>query len=265
MSPLPFSDDDKECVADSPRKKTYEQSGQYTLGDTLRSYEDTLHKESRRNSRAIRRLRQYDFAFVKRSNMTWSYAILADRRERKVHASVGKTEEMMIFVIARNGQTKSIFKRHWEKYILCPKDCKNSISDETDRIEKVIEEKNRLILKKNRIEDYDDSFIGIDTHRPSHDNVERPSADLNMFNEKCQKATSQVATSSLHSWGSEESGKCLYESPQPSASAAKLESNPISPEGRPQKISDSHLSNNAGMSRSEDYSFQSEESSVYWA
>jgi len=239
VSPLPFSDDDKECVADSPRKTTYEQSGQYTLGDTLRSYEDTLHNESQRNSRAIRRLKQYDFAFVKRSDMNWSYAILADRLERKVHASVGKTEEMMIFVIARNGQTKSIFKRHWEKYILCPKDCENSISDESDRIEKVIEQKNRLISKKNRIEDYDDSFIGIDTHRPSHDNVERPAVDLNMFNEKCQKATSQVATLSLHCWGSEGSEKWLYESPPPPASTTKLVSNPISPKGRPQKISNS--------------------------
>ncbi len=215
--------------------------------------------ESRRNSRAILRLKQYDFAFVKRSDMTWSYAILADKRKKNVLASSDKTEEVMLFVIARNGRTKSISRRHWEKYILCIKDCENSSSDDSYHME----DKSRLMPRNNITEDHDDSFIGIDTHRPSHDDVERPSSTV--FIEESQKSTSHPATKSLGSMGSVASGKRVFGSPPFSSSATRLRSNPLSSKGRHKNISKSPHSNHGRMWRSEDYSVRSKENSVYWA
>jgi negative regulator of sigma E activity len=60
-------------------------------------------------------LRNYDFAFIKRSNESWTYAILAHRHL----ANFDSSEEHMVFVMNKRGSTKIIKKKHWASYVRC--------------------------------------------------------------------------------------------------------------------------------------------------
>jgi len=51
-------------------------------------------------------LEMHDFAFVRRSNGSYSYAIIAER-----------SEECMVFVMNYSGATKIISKKHWGKLV----------------------------------------------------------------------------------------------------------------------------------------------------
>lgn len=47
-------------------------------------------------------LRRHDFAFVLRSDGRWTYAIIAERQEKKLR-----------FVVDKNGSTKSVYRKDW--------------------------------------------------------------------------------------------------------------------------------------------------------
>ena len=87
----------------------------YILGDTVRSpshmivedcSEAALHKASQ--------LKLHDFAFIKRSDGSWTYAILACRNTSEVN-----NEECMMFVMNETGSIKYIKKRKWASFIRC--------------------------------------------------------------------------------------------------------------------------------------------------
>jgi hypothetical protein len=72
----------------------------YRLGEPARSSSHMVSKVST--------LKNYDFAFIKRTDGLWTYAILAYR-----------TEESMMFVMNETGSTKIIKKRQWAEYVRC--------------------------------------------------------------------------------------------------------------------------------------------------
>jgi len=70
-------------------------------------------------------LKRHDFAFVKRSDGTYTYAILAfrssDINSKKATVVEEDSEEgddeKMVFVMNNNGSTKIIRKKYWSKLI----------------------------------------------------------------------------------------------------------------------------------------------------
>ena len=91
----------------------------YKLGDTLCSPSHaTSEPNSRRACRAVSSLRVHDFAFVKRSDGSFSYAILAYRSVRPTEKSNNKSmEECMTFVLSSTGSKKTIFRSKWGKQV----------------------------------------------------------------------------------------------------------------------------------------------------
>ncbi len=117
--------------------KHHQHNPKYELGDTVRSSKDFLREGSITN---VFKLRTHDFAFVKRSDGRYTYAILANRSYQSRDAMEKKTtllpesypndsvenevvdddmEEVMLFVINQTGSTKLIRKKHWAKCIRC--------------------------------------------------------------------------------------------------------------------------------------------------
>ena len=75
----------------------------YKLGDTLRSPDDMVAQPSREAQLiAVESLKPHDFAFVRRSDGSYSYGILAYSRE-----------ETLVFVLCEDGSTKSIKRKYW--------------------------------------------------------------------------------------------------------------------------------------------------------
>ena len=86
----------------------------YKLGECSRH---PSHMIIPQTTAGIDTLGRYDFAFVKRSNGTYSYAILAYRTnidQSDIHVAKG---ECMAFVIDDIGSTKMIRKKYWREYI----------------------------------------------------------------------------------------------------------------------------------------------------
>ena len=75
----------------------------YLIGEALRS---PSHMSPRSSSGAIASLNKHDFAFVKRSDGSFSYGIVARR-----------IDESLFFVISGVGHTKLVEKRHWRTCI----------------------------------------------------------------------------------------------------------------------------------------------------
>ena len=66
----------------------------------------------------VNTLSKHDFAWVKRSDGTYTYAILANRTTGQEGYAYGSTnEEVMVFVIDESGSTKNIRKKYWCEYI----------------------------------------------------------------------------------------------------------------------------------------------------
>jgi len=83
----------------------------YSIGDKLRS---PYHMGAR--SSDIDSLRQHDFAFVKRSDGSYTYAILVYRSSKPIRGT-DDVEEIMVFALSNDGTIKSIRKRYWNKCI----------------------------------------------------------------------------------------------------------------------------------------------------
>jgi hypothetical protein len=114
LPPLPFPQ--------SSAKKESQHKGlrqDYELGETLRHPSHTVVEPTDgRACRGVSSLDNYDFAFVKRSDGSFSYAILAYRSLEVVERGDEKSvEECMTFVMSGAGNTKKVRKRHWDKYV----------------------------------------------------------------------------------------------------------------------------------------------------
>lgn len=69
-----------------------------------------VEPSSDRATRAASSLREHDFAFVRRSEGSFSYAIVAYRSTADVG---GRDEKCLTFVLSRRGETKTVCERHW--------------------------------------------------------------------------------------------------------------------------------------------------------
>ena len=93
----------------------------YALGDTARVESHMIIETN--PERAIDSMCNHDFAWVKRSDGTYSYSILAYRsssggaNEADEHDEEGQAEECMTFVLNNLGHTKVISKSQWGKCI----------------------------------------------------------------------------------------------------------------------------------------------------
>ena len=85
----------------------------YILGDFVRS---PSHMIADPTSQDISSLQKHDFAFIKRSNGSYSYAILAFRSFMPIKDGT-RTEECMTFVMKENGSTKIIRERSWSEFV----------------------------------------------------------------------------------------------------------------------------------------------------
>jgi hypothetical protein len=91
----------------------------YRLGDFLRTPSHTMIEPTDGQAcRAASSLEEYDFAFVKRSDGSFSYAIVAYRSTELVQRGNKKSiEECMTFVMNDAGSTKKVCRRNWGKYV----------------------------------------------------------------------------------------------------------------------------------------------------
>jgi len=91
----------------------------YVLGDMVRSSSDMIVASCPQDAaKNVSNLKNRDFAFVKRTDGSWTFAILACRiflESRSKQAD--SCEECMLFVISEGGCTKIIRKPHWAEFI----------------------------------------------------------------------------------------------------------------------------------------------------
>lgn len=81
--------------------------GDYMLGDPARSIRHMKIEDTRQSAfDEVSKLKTYDFAFVKRSDESWTYAICAARFQED-----GK--ECMLFVLNKGGATKHLNMQQW--------------------------------------------------------------------------------------------------------------------------------------------------------
>ncbi len=106
---LSVLDRKQSAEAIEPKHKGFRED--YVLGEILRCPSHMIAPRSTEQViRAIISLKKHDFAFVKRSNGSFSYAILAN-----------KTDEAMVFVMSESGATKKIQKRYWCDFVRQPR------------------------------------------------------------------------------------------------------------------------------------------------
>lgn len=92
----------------------------YSLGETIRTPSHmTIEPTSEQAIRAVTSLKTHDFAFVKRSDGSYSFAILAYRSTKPLKGAedTSATEECMNFVMSDNGATKTIRERHLSEFV----------------------------------------------------------------------------------------------------------------------------------------------------
>lgn len=97
----------------------------YTLGDTVRSESHMLppaNKPTGSNQacQSASSLQKHDFAFVRRSDGSYAYAILAFRSLEQPGNSSSYTDsliEYMSFVISGSGSTKMLKKKQWSTHV----------------------------------------------------------------------------------------------------------------------------------------------------
>ena len=84
----------------------------YSIGETIRSpcYMFT------EPTAAVSSLKKHNFAFVKRSDGSYSYTILAYRSMEPIKGTKN-TEECMTFVMSDAGHTKIVRKRNWSEFV----------------------------------------------------------------------------------------------------------------------------------------------------
>jgi len=130
FSELPFSKDgslsQERSAKDFQRRHSHirhQISGyrsDYSLGDTLCSTSHMVIEPTPKQAiKAVDSLKTHDFAFVKRSDGSYSFAILAYRSMEPTKRADGDADmrECMNFVICNNGSTKMVRRSHWSRSI----------------------------------------------------------------------------------------------------------------------------------------------------
>ena len=87
----------------------------YILGGKVRSSSHMIVEDcSAAALYKVSQLKLHDFAFIKRSDGSWTYAILAYRNRSEVD-----NEVFMMFVMNETGSTRCIKKTQWASFIRC--------------------------------------------------------------------------------------------------------------------------------------------------
>lgn len=111
---LPLSssveNDTKQTVEEEQQNKGFRRD--YSIGETIRSQCHMIIDPTSE----VGLLNKHDFAFVKRSGGSHSYAILAYRSMELIKGTTN-TEECMVFVISDTGSTKMVRKRDWGEFV----------------------------------------------------------------------------------------------------------------------------------------------------
>lgn len=95
----------------------------YSIGEKIRSDDShmVIEPTSEQAIKTVNSLEKHDFAFVKRRDGSFTYAILVERTFQLTDgANVGDgatTEECMIFAIDSIGSTKMVRRRHWSEFV----------------------------------------------------------------------------------------------------------------------------------------------------
>ncbi|KAL3800178.1 hypothetical protein HJC23_001099 [Cyclotella cryptica] len=103
----------------------------YSLGDVASTPKHMIiHRSNTEAIHSASLLKQYEQAFLKRSNGLWTVAILADRSlqpvkrdsshwysEWEIDSTTMELEESMLFVINEHGATKTVQRKHWGKFV----------------------------------------------------------------------------------------------------------------------------------------------------
>lgn len=108
---------------DKQRPKHVGFRGDYVIGELLRARSHLDVAPTHRQAlAALGSLQQHDFAFVRRSDGSFSYAILAYRHVAPMKGAEGRSknkpqEECMTFVMSERGTTKMVRKRFWSEFV----------------------------------------------------------------------------------------------------------------------------------------------------
>ncbi|KAL3779776.1 hypothetical protein HJC23_005993 [Cyclotella cryptica] len=90
----------------------------YTLGETARSPSHMIIESCpQKAAKNVSQLKNYDFAFIKRTDGSWTYSILASRSCVGGLELSESPEECMLFVMSDGGSTKLIKRRQWVDFI----------------------------------------------------------------------------------------------------------------------------------------------------
>lgn len=103
----------KSCLKSKVEKKRHLQVMDYKLGETLRSRTDMAHDRT-----GVVGLDKHDCAFVKRSNGTYSYAMVIDRFFDPM-TNGNRGEEVLVFIVNNKKSTKSFPSSLWAQFIRC--------------------------------------------------------------------------------------------------------------------------------------------------
>lgn len=112
-TPLPALPFPKSAVVKERRHRGFRKD--YRLGDTLRAPSHMSAQPTHgRAFQAVSSLKVHDFAFVKRFDGSFSYAILAYRSMEQIQKGNTKSiAECMIFVTNERGSTKKVSIKRW--------------------------------------------------------------------------------------------------------------------------------------------------------
>jgi len=86
----------------------------YLLGDTIRSSSHMIIEPTpKRAAEAATLLKKHDYAFIRRSDGSYSYAIVACRSSRPKNGATVEEEEYIMFVVDEKGSNKVVGQKHW--------------------------------------------------------------------------------------------------------------------------------------------------------
>jgi hypothetical protein len=93
----------------------------YAIGETIRSLSHMIIEPTAKQAiQAVNSLNEHDFAFVRRSDRSFSYSIVAYRStepDNRVKNNTETVEECMTFVMDSGGSTKMVRKRFWSDFV----------------------------------------------------------------------------------------------------------------------------------------------------
>jgi len=103
----------KTCLKSKFEKKHHSRVMYYQLGETLRSPTHMIQDPT-----GVASLNKNDWAFVKRSNGSYSYALVIDRYFDPM-ANDNDGEEKLVFIVNNKKSTKTCRSRLWSQFIRC--------------------------------------------------------------------------------------------------------------------------------------------------